>query len=60
MKVKKIKKKLTLKKVTITCLDNNESDKVKGGTGFTICTCKTGCQTGCLSDCEPSLCVFCG
>ncbi|UCH97512.1 MAG: class I lanthipeptide [Candidatus Aminicenantes bacterium] len=60
MKVKKIKKKLTLKRVTITCLDNNESDKVKGGTGLTICTCKSGCQTGCLSDCEPTLCVFCG
>lgn len=61
MKTKKFERKLTLKKTTVTNLDEQEMDEVNGGdtywtASFTYsCSCNSVCS--CVSVCGTCVCV---
>jgi len=44
MKTKKVCKRLMLNKVTVTHLNGQDMNTVKGGSA-TVCTCPPGCKT---------------
>ena len=46
MKTKKLSKKLMLNKVTVSRLNGQDMNTVKGGS-YTVCTCPTGCKDTC-------------
>jgi len=63
MKNKKLSKKLTLKKHTITNLDNNQLDAVQGGrppTSLYLSICATVCATDCICETDPEWNTCCG
>jgi natural product precursor len=47
MKTKKVSKRLTLNKETVSRLNGQDMKTVKGGTNYTVCTCPTGCEGTC-------------
>lgn len=57
MKTKKLDKKLSLKKSTVSHLDNKDLNHVKGGVVPTGITCPGHCNT--FITCGPTKCTLC-
>ncbi len=56
MKTKKVSKRLMLNKETVSRLNGQDMNTVKGGS-YTVCTCPTGCKNTC--DCETGTSMEC-